>query len=143
MIWMIKVQAGLFGAKALSVLVKLGTTQLPLQRISIHPQSHLVQIKKGEDNIMRGIALRFGTDDIDVGTLGSALDMSSFGLTFYSSKPKGEQRFTDHLLGMSFINSNLINNSGSASTDGERYGEQLYGYFKFKRLHFQKIDNLH
>ena len=78
-------------------------------------------------NIMRGIALRFGTDDIDVGTLGSALDMSSFGLTFYSSKPKGEQRFTDHLLGMSFINSNLINNSGSASTDGERYGEQLYG----------------
>ena len=42
------------------------------------------------------------------------------------SKPKGEQRFTDHLLGMSFINSNLINNSGSASTDGERYGEQLY-----------------
>ena len=55
--------------------------------------------KKGEDNIMRGIALRFGTDDIDVGTLGSALDMSSFGLTFYSSKPKGEQRFTDHLLG--------------------------------------------
>ena len=83
--------------------------------------------KKGEDNIMRGIALRFGTDDIDVGTLGSALDMSSFGLTFYSSKPKGDQRFTDSLLGMSFINSNLINNSGSASTDGERYGEQLYG----------------
>ena len=83
--------------------------------------------KKGEDNIMRGIALRFGTDDIDVGSLGSALDMSSFALTFYSSKPKGDQRFTDSLLGMSFINSNLINNSGSASTDGERYGEQLYG----------------
>ncbi len=28
---------------------------------------------------------------------------------------------------MSFINSDLINNSGSTSTDGERYGEQLYG----------------
>jgi len=83
--------------------------------------------KKGEDNIMRGIALRFGTDDIDVGTLGSALNMNSFSLTFYSSKPKGDQRFTDNLLGMSFINSNLINNSGSVSTDGERYGEQLYG----------------
>ena len=83
--------------------------------------------KKGEDNIMRGIALRFGSDDVDVGDLGSAVDMSSFSLTFYESKPKGEQRFTDSLLGMSFINSNLINNSGSASTDGERYGEQLYG----------------
>ena len=83
--------------------------------------------KKGEDNIMRGIALRFGTDDVDVGDLGSALDMSSFSLTFYESKPKGEKRFTDNLIGMSFINSDLINNSGSQSTDGERYGEQLYG----------------
>ncbi len=83
--------------------------------------------KKGEDNIMRGIALRFGADDVDVGDLGSALDMSSFSLTFYESRPKGEQRFTDHLLGISFINSDLINNSGSVSTVGDRYGEQLYG----------------
>ena len=83
--------------------------------------------KKGEDNIMRGIALRFGTDDVDVGDLGSALDMSSFGLTFYESRPRGEQRFVDHLIGLSFINSDLINNSGSTSTNGDRYGEQLYG----------------
>ena len=83
--------------------------------------------KKGEDDIMRGIALRFGADDVDVGDLGSALDMSSFGLTFYESRPRGEQRFVDHLIGLSFINSDLINNSGSASTNGERYGEQLYG----------------
>ena len=83
--------------------------------------------KKGQDNIMRGIALRFGTDDVDVGDLGSALDMNSFSLTFYETKPKGEQRFTDHLFGISFINSNLINNSGSQSTNGDRYGEQLYG----------------
>ena len=88
--------------------------------------------KKGQDNIMRGIALRFGTDDVDVGDLGSALDMNSFSLTFYETKPKGEQRFTDHLLGMSFINSNLINNSGSQSTNGDRYGEQLYGSFSLR-----------
>jgi uncharacterized protein YhjY with autotransporter beta-barrel domain len=83
--------------------------------------------KKGDDNIMRGIALRFGSDDVDVGDLGSALDMSSFSLTFYKSKPRGEQRFTDHLVGLSFLNSDLINNSGTNSTNGERYGEQLYG----------------
>ena len=83
--------------------------------------------KKGDDDIMRGIALRFGSDDVDVGDLGSALDMSSFSLTFYESRPKGEERFVDHLLGLSFINSDLINNSGSQSTDGDRYGEQLYG----------------
>ena len=83
--------------------------------------------KRGKDNIMRGIALRFGNDDVDVGDLGSALNMSSFSLTFYESKPRGGDRFTDHLLGLSFINSDLINNSGSVSTNGERYGEQLYG----------------
>ena len=83
--------------------------------------------KKGDDDIMRGIALRFGSDDVDVGDLGSALDMSSFSLTFYESRPKGEERFVDHLLGLSFINSDLINNSGSQSTEGDRYGEQLYG----------------
>ncbi len=83
--------------------------------------------KRNEDNIMRGIAIRFGSDDVDVGDLGSALDMNSFSLTFYESKPRGGDRFTDHLLGLSFINSDLLNNSGSISTDGERYGEQLYG----------------
>ncbi len=83
--------------------------------------------KRSEDNIMRGIALRLGSDDVDVGDLGSALDMNSFSLTFYESKPRGGDRFTDHLLGLSFINSDLLNNSGSISTDGQRYGEQLYG----------------
>ena len=83
--------------------------------------------KKTENNLMRGIALRFGSDDVDVGNLGSALDMSTFSLTFYESRPRGENRFIDHLIGASFINSDLINNSGSVSTAGERSGEQLYG----------------
>ena len=39
---------------------------------------------------MRGIALRFGADDVDVGSLGSAIDMNSFSLTFYETRPKGE-----------------------------------------------------
>ena len=88
--------------------------------------------RRGEDNIMRGIALRFGADDVDVGDLGSALDMSSFSLTFYETKPKGEQRFVDKLIGLSFLNSNLINNSGSASSDGERFGEQVYGSYSLR-----------
>ncbi len=83
--------------------------------------------KKSEDNIMRGIALRLGSDDVDVGDFGSALDMSSISLTFYETRPRGENRFVDNLIGASFINSDLINNSGSVSTNGERSGEQLYG----------------
>ncbi len=88
--------------------------------------------KRGKDNIMRGIALRFGSDDVDVGDLGSALNMNTFGLTFYETKPKGEERFTDHLLGLNFINSDLINNSGSTSTNGERSGEQIYGSYSLR-----------
>ena len=88
--------------------------------------------RRGDDDIMRGIALRFGADDVDVGDLGSALDMSSFSLTFYETKPKGQQRFVDKLIGLSFLNSNLINNSGSNSTDGERLGEQLYGSYSLR-----------
>ena len=83
--------------------------------------------KKKENNLMRGIALRFGKDDVDVGSLGSAIDMSTFSLTFYESRPRGENKFLDHLIGATFIDSNLINNSGAVSTKGERSGEQIYG----------------
>ena len=88
--------------------------------------------KKNEDNLMRGIALRFGNDDVDVGSLGSAIDMSTFSFTFYESRPRGENKFLDHLIGATFINSDLINNSGTISTKGERSGEQIYGSLSFR-----------
>ena len=61
---MIKVQAGLLERRRIN-LVKLGTTQLPPGKEYQHIRLFGAD-KKGEDNIMRGIALRFGTDDIDV-----------------------------------------------------------------------------
>ena len=59
--------------------------------------------KKNEDNLMRGIALRFGNDDVDVGSLGSAIDMSTFSFTFYESRPRGENKFLDHLIGATSV----------------------------------------
>ena len=123
----IKIQVGLFWSEG---TISIGSTGDTSQSSSKDINTSAITLgadKKGDDNIMRGIALRFGSDDVDVGDLGSALDMSSFSLTFYKSKPRGEQRFTDHLVGLSFLNSDLINNSGTNSTNGERYGEQLYG----------------
>ena len=61
------------------------------------------------------------------------LDMSSFSLTFMKLDQDGDNKFIDSLIGLSLLNSDLINNSGSVSSDGDRYGEQLYGSFKFKR----------
>ena len=41
---------------------------------------------------MRGIALRFGSDDVDVGDLGYINCMNSFSLTFYESRPRGKDK---------------------------------------------------
>ena len=49
-------------------------------------------------------------------------------------------RFIDHLMGLSFINSDLINNSGSTSTDGFKIWKTIIWVFKFKRYILQKIN---
>ena len=81
---------------------------------------------------MYGFAFRFGSDDIDVGNLGSALDMNAFSLTIYETRPSGENMFMDSLIGISAISTSLLNNSGSISTDGERKGKQIFTSIKFR-----------
>jgi len=87
--------------------------------------------KIGKDRI-HGFAFRFGSDDIKVGNLGSALDMGALSLTFYETRPTGNDMFMDILIGASAIKTNLINNSGSVSTDGKRNGQQIFSSIKFR-----------
>ena len=96
--------------------------------------------RKDENNIMRGIAFRLGNDDVDVGNFGSAFDMSAMSLTFYESRPRGENKYIDNLIGLSFIQSDIINNSGSISTKGERDGAQIFGSFNLRDTYI--VDNL-
>ena len=88
--------------------------------------------RKNGKNKMYGFAFRFGSDDIDVGNLGSALDMNAFSLTVYETRPSGENMFMDSLIGISAISTGLLNNSGSISTDGEREGKQIFASIKFR-----------
>ena len=88
--------------------------------------------KRDENNIMRGFAIRMGADDVDIGNLGSAMDMSAMSLTFYESKPKGSNKFVDSLVGISLLESDLVNNSGTISTKGKRNGAQLFGSVNFR-----------
>ena len=88
--------------------------------------------RRNDKNRMFGFAFRFGSDDIDVGNLGSALDMNALSLTVYETRPKGKNMFMDSLIGISAINTNLLNNSGSISTDGEREGKQIFASIKFR-----------
>ena len=83
--------------------------------------------RRNADNLMRGIAVRFGNDDVDVGSVGSALDMRSLSFTFYETKPKGNNKFLDNLAGLSLLKSDIVNSNGSSSNIGERDGVQLFG----------------
>ena len=83
--------------------------------------------KRNTNNLMRGIAIRFGNDDVDVGSVGSALDMRSLSFTFYETKPKGNNKFLDNLAGLSLLKSDIVNSNGSSSNTGERDGVQLFG----------------
>jgi len=88
--------------------------------------------RKNDKNKMYGFAFRFGSDDIDVGNLGSALDINALSLTVYETRPSGENMFMDSLIGISAISTGLLNNSGSISTDGEREGKQIFASIKFR-----------
>ena len=88
--------------------------------------------RKNDKNRMYGFAFRFGSDDIDVGNLGSALDMNALSLTIYETRPSGNNMFMDSLIGISAINTNLLNNSGSTSSDGKRKGKQVFSSIKFR-----------
>ena len=51
--------------------------------------------RKNDKNRIHGFAFRFGSDDIDVGNLGSALDMDALSLTFYETRPSINKMFTN------------------------------------------------
>ena len=93
-----------------------------------------------ENNIMRGIALRLGNDEVEIGNIGSALDMSAISLSFYGTDPKDENKFADTLIGISYLNSNIVNSNGLEHVTGERNGMQLYGSYNFRNTY--NYDNL-
>ncbi len=88
--------------------------------------------RKNDKNRIHGFAFRFGSDDIDVGNLGSALDTNALSLTFYETRPGVGNIYMDSLIGISAINTDLLNNSGSISTEGEREGKQIFASIKFR-----------
>ena len=88
--------------------------------------------KKVDKDKIHGFALRFGNDDVKVGKLGSALDMNSLSLTLYETRPTSNNMFMDILLGASAIKTDLINNSGTVSTNGKRNGQQVFSSIKFR-----------
>ena len=85
--------------------------------------------------MLRGIALRLGNDEVEIGNIGSALDMTAISLTLYGTDPKGDNKFADTLIGISYLDSDVVNSNGSGNVTGERKGMQLYGSYNFRNTY--------
>ena len=54
-----------------------------------------------KNNGIRGLAFRFGKDDVEVGSAGSNLDTDTYNLTHYTSSPiKDDTKFIDTVIGV-------------------------------------------
>ena len=81
---------------------------------------------------IRGLAFRFGKNDIDVGTAGSNLDTDTYNLTHYTSSPiEDDTKFIDTVIGVGVLNSDILLLDGERVT-ADRKGRQIYGTIKLK-----------
>ncbi len=87
--------------------------------------------KKISKNRLYGYALRFGNDDVDVGTSGTNLDTESFSLSVYGTFPHDDEKFTEGILGISTLKTDHIRKGGGSTRTGERDGAQIFGSLNY------------
>ena len=68
--------------------------------------------KKISKNRLYGYALRFGNDEVDVGTSGTNLDTESFSLSVYGTFPHDDEKFTEGIIGVSTLKTDHIRKGG-------------------------------
>ena len=82
---------------------------------------------KIDTNHILGLALRIGKDNVDVGSLGNALDTDTYSLSLYGTMPYDDKTYIDGTLGISLLDMNLTRNHASGTLTGSREGKQLFG----------------
>ncbi len=87
--------------------------------------------KKISKNRLYGYALRFGNDDVDVGTSGTNLDTKSFSLSVYGTFPHEDEKFTEGILGISTLKTDHLRKGGGSTRTGERDGAQIFGSLNY------------
>ncbi len=87
--------------------------------------------KKISKNRLYGYALRFGNDDVDVGTSGTNLDTESFSLSVYGTFPHNDEKFTEGIIGVSTLKTDHIRKGGGSTRTGERDGAQIFGSLNY------------
>ena len=87
--------------------------------------------KKISKNRLYGYALRFGNDDVDVGTSGTNLDTKSFSLSVYGTFPHDDEKFTEGIIGVSTLKTDHVRKGGGSTRTGERDGAQIFGSLNY------------
>ncbi len=96
--------------------------------------------KKISENKLYGYALRFGNDEVDIGSSGTSLDTESYSLSLYGTFPHDEERFTEGIIGISTLKTDHVRVGGGNMRTGERDGAQVFGSInyvtKYKKNNF-------
>ena len=89
--------------------------------------------KLTKKNGVKGLALRFGKNNVDVGTAGSNLDSDTYNFTFYSTSPiEDDTKFIDTIIGIGKLHSDLLTVNNDDRLTADRNGKQFYGTLKIK-----------
>ena len=86
-----------------------------------------------KNNGIKGLAFRFGKNDVDVGNAGSNLDTDTYNITYYDTTAiKDDTKFLDKIFGIGKLSSDLLTVLDGKNLTAERDGLQMYGTFRIK-----------
>ena len=82
--------------------------------LSLHKDINVTSITYGVDKItknkgLEGMALRFGVDNVDVGSKGSKIDSHTYNFTYYRNFQRkiNNKSFLDTIIGIGLIESDI------------------------------------
>ncbi len=86
-----------------------------------------------DNNGIKGLAFRFGANDVDVGMGGSGIDTETFNLTYYSTTPlENDTKSEDIIIGFGKLDLDILTVLDGKHIKANRNGRQVYFTNKFK-----------
>ena len=115
------------------LLGKVGDTSISSAK-DIKTNSFTLGLDKFTENSgIKGVAFRFGNEDVDVGSNGSNLDANTYNITYYSTSPiKDDTKYVDTIIGIGKIRSNILTVVDDNNHTANRTGQQIYFTHKIK-----------
>ena len=86
---------------------------------------------KTNNDIIYGYAFGFNKDDVDVGNVGTSVDVDAYNLSLYSEFPTAKDGFLETVIGLNTLDIDNIRKSESETLKGSRDGRQIFGSFNY------------